>query len=85
MNYLNAELIARGYEGFKFAAASTMVEQPNDVGHVHTVLKNHYKGATHHKIKKWDVPTYLTGFNITLEEEGMDSASLKLIGKLYAT
>lgn len=40
---VNPILTMRGYEGFKFAAASTMVEQPNDVGLIHKDIKNLYK------------------------------------------
>lgn len=71
MNTLNSELTARDYEGFKFAAASTMVEQPNDVGHIHTVLKNHYKGRNYNKILKWETPTYLNWFDVLLKEDGI--------------
>lgn len=35
MKRLNRIFTEKGYEGFKFAAASIMVEQPNDVGHCH--------------------------------------------------
>lgn len=41
---LNAKFMERGYKGFKFAAASTMGEQPNDVGHCHKAIKFCYRG-----------------------------------------
>ena len=81
MKRLNAEFTSRGYEGYKFAAASTMVEQPNDVGHIHKSLKKHFKGKKYSSIKTWEVPPYLIGFDKTLADAGMDSGSLKTYWK----
>jgi hypothetical protein len=81
MKRLNAEFTLRGYEGFKFAAASTMVEQPNDVGHIHKALKKQYKGKKYSALKKWEVPPYLIGFDKTLADAGMDSGSIKTYWK----
>jgi hypothetical protein len=41
---VNEALSDRDFEGYKFAAASTMVQQPNDVGHMHKALKKCFKG-----------------------------------------
>jgi hypothetical protein len=81
MKRLNAEFTLRGYEGFKFAAASTMVEQPNDVGHIHKSLKTHYKGKKYSAIKTWEIPPYLIGFDRTLADAGMDSGSVRTYWK----
>ena len=81
MKRLNAEFASRGYEGFKFAAASTMVEQPNDVGHIHKSLKKQFKGKRYSAIKKWEVPPYLVGFDKVLADEGLDRGSLRTYWK----
>jgi hypothetical protein len=72
---LNEELSARGMEGFKFAAASTMTMQPNDVGHMHKALKKCFKGK---KYRAWKVvvPPYLEGFDDTLADHGLEPGSL---------
>ena len=53
---VNPVLTMRGYEGLKFVAASTMVEQPNDVGHIHKAIKNFYKKNNYRKSTHWLVP-----------------------------
>jgi hypothetical protein len=72
---LNEELSARGIEGFKFAAASTMTQQPNDAGHMHKALKKCFKGK---KYRAWKVvvPPYLVGFDDTLADHGLEPGSL---------
>ena len=81
MTSLNAKFTERGYEAFKFAAASTMVEQPNDVGHCHKAIKTYYKGNSYRDSTDWEIPAYLKGFDVTLTEAGMDSGGRKTIFK----
>lgn len=76
MTAINAEPTARGFEGFKFAAATTMIQQPNDVGHMHKAVKNFYRGKQYRE-KTVEVPPYLRGFDITLSENGMEPSSVK--------
>lgn len=64
-----------GSEGFKFAAASTMAEQPNDVGHVHAFLKNFFNNAAYKGQDLFAVPPYLTQFKSVLQNSGLESAS----------
>ena len=75
MKRLNAEFTSRGYEGFK------RIEQPNDVGHIHKALKRLFKGKKYSKIKKWEVPPYLIGFDSTLADAGMDRGSIRTYWK----
>ena len=77
MTCLNDELSVRGYEGFKFAAASTMVGQPNDVGHCHKAIKAYYRGNKYNDSEAWEVPAYLVGFDSTLSNAGIDRGSVK--------
>ena len=72
---LNAELSARGMEGFKFAAASTMTQQPNDAGHMHKALKKCFRGKKYRE-RKVVVPPYLVGFDETLLDHGLEPGSL---------
>lgn len=81
MTRLNAKFTERGYEGFKFAAASTMVEQPNDVGHCHKAIKFYYRGDKYRDSTEWEIPAYLKGFDTTLTDAGMDNGSQKTIFK----
>jgi hypothetical protein len=67
----------RGYEWFKLAAASTAVEQPNDVGHCHEAIKSYYKGDSYRNSTYWEIPGYLKDFDITLTDAGMDSGGRK--------
>ena len=76
MTSLNSEFTVRGYEAFKFAAATTFVEQPNDVGHCHKAIKGYYKNKKYRRREEWNVPQYLEGFDITMESAGLDSGSL---------
>ena len=75
MSDVNPELLIRGYEGFKFAAASTMVQQPNDVGHMHKALKKCFTGKKYRE-STFTVPIYLQGFKETLRDHGLDTGSL---------
>ena len=75
MTNVNTELTVRGYEGYKFAAASTMVQQPNDVGHMHKALKKCFKGKKYRE-STFTVPVYLEGFKETLRDHGLDTGSL---------
>ena len=81
MTKLNAKFTERGYEGFKFAAASTMVEQPNDVGHCHKAIKFYYRSDKYRGSTDWEIPAYLKGFDITLTNAGMDNGSQKTVFK----
>ena len=73
---VNPVLLTKGYEGVKFAAASTMVEQPNDVGHIHKAIKNFFKNNRYRKSKQWSVPDNLWGFDDILTAAGLESASM---------
>lgn len=75
MTDVNPELLVRSYEGFKFAAASTMVQQPNDVGHMHKALKKCFTGKKYRE-RTFTVPIYLQGFKETLRDHGLDTGSL---------
>ena len=77
MGSLNKEFTGRGCEDFKFAAATTCVEQPNDVGHCHKAIKNYYKGKKLKSIVEWTTPPYLEGFREILEHAGLESGSLE--------
>ena len=81
MKRLNRIFTEKGYEGFKFAAASTMVEQPNDVGHCHKAIKCYYKGSSYRNSTDWEIPAYLKGFDTTLTDAGMDRGSQQTIFK----
>ena len=81
MTSLIGEFTKSGYEGFKFAAATTMVEQPNDVGHCHKAIKAFYKGKKYSEIHNWEIPAYLMGFDLKLAAAGMDSSSIKSYSK----
>ena len=81
MTKLNRKFSERGFEGFKFAAASTMVEQPNDVGHCHKAIKCYYKGDKYRNSEDWETPAYLKGFDKTLTKAGLDSGSQRTIFK----
>ena len=81
MTRLNAKFTERGYKGFKFAAASTMVEQPNDVGHCHKAIKSYYRGDKYRDSTDWEIPAYLKDFDTTLTNAGMDNGSQKTIFK----
>ena len=81
MKRLNRISTEKGYEGFKFAAASTMVEQPNDVGHCHKAIKCYYKGSSYRNSTDWEIPAYLKGFDTTLTDAGMDRGSQQTIFK----
>ena len=72
---LNEKLSEKGFEGFKFAAASTMTQQPNDVGHMHKALKKCFQGKKY-RTAKVRVPAYLVGFDRILAEHGVDPGSL---------
>jgi hypothetical protein len=71
---INEALSDRGFEGYKFAAASTMVQQPNDVGHMHKALKKCFKGKKY-RDSTFTVPMYLKGFDKTLRDHGLDAGS----------
>ena len=72
---LDEKLPAKGLEGFKFAAASTMTQQPNDVGHMHKALRKCFQGKKY-RTAKVRVPPYLVGFERVLAEHGVDPGSL---------
>ena len=55
---LNGKLSEKGFEGFKFVAASTMTQQPNDVGHMQKALKKCFQGKEYNAGKIL-VPPYL--------------------------
>ena len=75
MTRLNVKFFERSYEGFKFAAASTMVEQPNDVGHCHKAIKCYHKSDKYRKCQVWEIPAYISGFDATLSDAGLDNGS----------
>lgn len=77
---LNARLSEKGYEGFKCAAASTMTQQPNDVGHMHKALKKRFQGKKYRTAKVL-VPPYLVGFDRILAEHGVGPGSLSFYWK----
>lgn len=76
MTVLNDEFTERSYEGFKFAAASTMVEQPNDVGHCHKAIKEYFKHNTYRKTTIFQVPDNMWGFDDIMKAAGLEAASL---------
>ena len=76
MTSLNGEFKKKGYEGFKFAAASTMVEQPNDVGHCHKAIKLYFKTNTFRKLTSFEVPDNLWGFDEVMKAAGLEQASV---------
>ena len=77
----NAKFTEKGYEGLKFAAASTMVDQPNDVGHCYKAIKSYYRSDKYRDSRDWEIPAYLKDFNTTLTNAGMDNGSQKTIFK----
>lgn len=76
MDSLKSEFTRKGYEGFQFSAASTTIEQPNHVGNIHKLLKNHYEGHKYSRIYDWEVPPHLIGFYTTLKDAGLHGSRL---------
>lgn len=75
MKNLNGDFVRHDCEGFKFAAASTMVEQPNDVGRMHCNMHNYYKSVTYMNAKIHRVPIVMKPMIKVLKDSDMDSAS----------
>ena len=73
----NVILNKEGFQGFKFAAASTMVQQPNDVGRMH------YKSDLYGR-EEYHVPKYMLLMRKILLESGLEVSSFHTYWKALA-
>ena len=73
--HLNKQLIDENCEAFKFAAASTMCQQPNDVGRMHCNMHSYYKSAKYLTQTSLHVPFCMKPVREMLLESGLDKAS----------
>jgi hypothetical protein len=60
---------------FKFAAACSLVQQANDVGRMHMLLKRLFGSYEYASATTWRVPTCFEGFDETLYSCGLDRPS----------
>ena len=72
-----------GFEGFKFAAASTMVQQPNDVGRMHSNIHAFYKSDAYAR-DDYHVPNYMKPMEQILRDSGLQSSSFHTYWKALA-
>ena len=72
-----------GFEGFKFAAASTMVQQPNDVGRMHSNIHAFYKSDAYERAN-YHVPKYMKPMEKILRDSGLQSSSFHTFWKALA-
>lgn len=72
-----------GFEGFKFAAASTMVQQPNDVGRMHSNIHAFYKSVAYAR-DDYHVPNYMKPMEQILRDSGLQSSSFHTYWKALA-
>ena len=73
--HLNRKLIDENCEAYKFAAASTMCQQPNDVGRMHCNMHGYYKSAKYLTQTSFHVPFAMQPLRKMLLECGLDKAS----------
>ena len=72
---LNDRFNSLGCECMKFAAASTMVQQPNDVGRMHCNMHAYYKSPKYLTQKTWHVPMVMKPMEDVLRNSGLDNSS----------
>ena len=80
---INDAFNKEGYQGYKFAAASTMVQQPNDVGRMHCNIHSYYKSDTYAR-KEYHVPKYMLPMRKILLESGLEASSFHTYWKALA-
>ena len=78
---LNKIFVDSNCEGFKFAAASTMVQQPNDVGRMHCNIHTFYKSNKYLCEDVFRVPKVMAPMKIALQSSGLDPASFRTYWK----
>lgn len=81
MKNLNSEFVKEKCEGFKFAAASTMVQQPNDVGHMHSNMHAFYKSTKYLGNTTFHVPSCMEKMRNVLLESGLEKGSFQTYWK----
>ena len=82
---LNKKFLDLNCEGFKFAAASTMVQQPNDVGRMHSNIHAFYKSSKYLCEEVFRVPKVMAPMKIVLKGSGLDPASFRTYWKALCT
>ena len=78
---LNKLFVNLNCEGFKFAAASTMVQQPNDVGRMHCNIHAYYKSNKYLCAEDFRVPKVMAPMKGVLQSSGLDPASFRTYWK----
>ena len=78
---LNKLFVNLNCEGFKFAAASTMVQQPNDVGRMHCNIHAYYKSNEYLCAEDFRVPKVMAPMKGVLQSSGLDPASFRTYWK----
>ena len=79
----NVILNKEGFQGFKFAAASTMVQQSNDVGRMHCNIHRYYKSDLYAREEN-HVPKYMLPMRKILLESGLEVSSFHTYWKALA-
>lgn len=81
MKNLNTVFVEEECEGFKFAAASTMVQQPNDVGHMHSNMHAFYKSSKYLDNDTHFVPSSMVPLQEVLRSSGLEASSFRTYWK----
>ena len=74
-------LIYSNCEAFKFAAASTMVQQPNDVSRMHCNIHAYYKSNKHLCEEEFRVPKVMIPMKEISLRSGLDPTSFRTYWK----
>ena len=81
MQNLKPDLVNFNCEAFKFAAASTMVQQPNDVGRMHCNIHAYYKSNKYLCEEEFRVPKVMIPMKEILLRSSLDPASFRTYWK----
>ena len=85
MKNLNKDFLKNDCEAFKFAAASTMVQQPNDVGRMHCNMHAYYKSNKYLTEDYFRIPKVMVPMKEILLHSGLDPASFRTYWKALAS